>query len=1663
MRPSYEDLISRIAILEAQLLKPSIQETTVKEPVLRASGIFHSLGVACAVYEAVEDGDQLDFIIRHYNEFACKLDDLRSEDLIGRSLREVFPKILEEHDFLETFEDTYRTGEIHRFPIVSYTVEGREVWRENIFSRSLDGRSVIVVFFDVTAQKDFEQALLLTETQLRQVTDNMTDLIVVLNAGYRITYASPSHEKVLGYTAEEIVNRSLMEHVHPDDVPRVRATMNESIRNVSSGKCEIRLQCKDANYIWIETIGSPIFDDSGEFNGFVLSSRNIEERKQAEKALRTSEVKYRSLLEKLPQNIIAKDRNSAYLACNTSYADDLGIKPEEIVGKTDYDFFPEELANKYRADDQSVINSGKTIELEESYLVDGKELIVNTVKAPLRDENDNIIGIQGIFWDITDRKRTEDVQREHVRFLESLSSIDRALHSSLDLNTMLTSVIDTVFELFESDRAWLIYPCDPAAPTFHVPVERCRPEYPGGLILDLTFPISPSVQVDMEDALGATGPVTYGPGNDKDLGDKEEDYNVLSQMFMGIRPKTGSAWLFGLHQCSHARVWSDRERNFFNEIGKRIADGLSSLLLFQELEKSEERYRGLVESSNDWIWEVTLEGIYAYSSPQTEEIIGYKPEELIGRSLFDLLAPEEIPRIGKVFKESAQSGQSAVALEKVVLHKDGRRIILETTGIPVFDKSGALQGFRGVNRDVTERKQAVEELRSNERQLSLLMSNMSDMVSRHLPDSTITYVSPSCVELTGYRPEELLGTPGVDYVYPDHVSEVQSTIAEATARHDQTCIVQHIFIRKDGTQNWVESVGRLLYGPDGTLEEIHCSVRDISDRMQVEAARQEQVRFLEGMGRIDQVIRKAGNPDMLLNDVIKATFKLFECDRSWLLHPCDPEGSVFRIPVEANKPEYPGGKAQDLPIPISPSMRGDMTDALAAAGPVTCGPGHLKPVSDDTHRDFGVQSQMFMSIQPKIGEAWLFGMHQCSHDRIWSDLEQRLFKEIGNRLSDALSASLFSKDLRESEEKHRLFVESFQGIAYQADAITFQPYLFEGTIEEITGYPTADFLANKMNWVSIVHPADLTAVKAQNSRLTSSADYVADLEYRIIHKSGDIRWIRDIARMIRAGESALVQGTIVDITDRKQAEMSLIENENMLRTFVGQSIEALYLHNMTGTLIEVNDTAIRDSGYSHSELMKMSIFDIDPGLHTYDNLAEMWQQLEPFQYQFFQAEHRHKDGSLYPVEIRIGKILLRNTDYLLVLALNITERIRSEEERLTLERQVQHAQKLESLGVLAGGIAHDFNNLLMAILGNADLALYDLPPMSPARHNIEEIERASKRAADLAKQMLAYSGRGKFVVEPINAQELIKEIAHLLEVSISKKTALKFHFTDNAPTFDGDVTQIRQIIMNLITNAAEAIGDEDGVIALSTGVMDCDRTYLDHVNEVLLAGLDEPLPAGRYTYFEVTDTGSGMTAETMDRIFDPFFTTKFTGRGLGMSAVLGIIRGHKGALKISSEIDKGTTFKVLFPASGDIDTKDDLARRAHGEVEPWRGRGTILIADDEETVCSVGGQMLELLGFDVITAPDGREALEVFRTNMDSIVCVLLDLTMPNMGGEEAFHEMRSICPQVSVILCSGYNEQDATHRFAGKGLSGFIQKPFSLTTLREALQAILPREKGES
>jgi len=502
--------------------------------------------------------------------------------------------------------------------------------------------------------------------------------------------------------------------------------------------------------------------------------------------------------------------------------------------------------------------------------------------------------------------------------------------------------------------------------------------------------------------------------------------------------------------------------------------------------------------------------------------------------------------------------------------------------------------------------------------------------------------------------------------------------------------------------------------------------------------------------------------------------------------------------------------------------------------------------------------------------------------------------------------------------------------------------------------------------------------------------------------------------------------------DRKRAETALHRSQQQLREsarhyrqLMEAASDGIYLVDSTGAVLAANSKACEMLGYSREELLGKTIFElIDPEDRPDDPL-----RLDLLLEGVAIIEERRflrSDGTALPVEISAKTV---DENRIQAFVRDITERKR-------LETQIQQARKLESLGVLAGGIAHDFNSMLVSILSNAGLALMDLPEDSPAYESVRQIEKAALHARQLTSQMLAYSGRGKFVVASFDLSRAVEEIANVLRPTIPDGVSLECSFAEGLPPVEGDAMQIRQVVMNLISNAREAMQDSGGRIRVSTGVMDADEDYLA---ETYLA---DELPPGRYVFLEVSDNGCGMDEDVRTKIFDPFFSSKGPGRGLGLAGALGIVRGHRGAIKVASKRGEGTTFRVLLPTM-DGGASEPSAERTITVAKPSRS-GTILVVDDDASVRAVADKILRKFGFKVLQASNGREGVEVFKAHQNEVDVVLLDMTMPDADGEEVTRRIHDLsAAEVRIIFSSAFTEQYFTKSFANKKFVSFLQKPY--------------------
>jgi PAS domain S-box-containing protein len=539
-----------------------------------------------------------------------------------------------------------------------------------------------------------------------------------------------------------------------------------------------------------------------------------------------------------------------------------------------------------------------------------------------------------------------------------------------------------------------------------------------------------------------------------------------------------------------------------------------------------------------------------------------------------------------------------------------------------------------------------------------------------------------------------------------------------------------------------------------------------------------------------------------------------------------------------------------------------------------------------------------------------------------------------------------------------------------------------------------------------------------------------------------------IQRHLRADDGAwYVQRTLAYRTSHDQIDGLVLTFTDITELRSGQARYRLLAESITDPFLGV-DSQLRCT-YWNAACEKLTgvrsdqalgrpidqLLSLDPLSAVPGRLAEGIEKQEPLSFDCRMTApggERDLAVSAYP-----------SPDGLVVFLRDVSDQKRAERERRAIERQMQQAQKLESLGVLAGGVAHDFNNILTSVLGNAELALMELSETSPAAESVNSIKSSAIRASELTKQMLAYSGRGSFVVHALDLNALVREMTHLMESAVTKRAGIELDLADGLPAVQADPTQLRQVLMNLMTNASEALGPEGGTIGLSTRAVECSS---EDFQGALIDIHHEP---GTYVCLEVCDNGCGMDEETLHRIFEPFFTTKFAGRGLGLAAMLGIVRGHRGAVYVDSRPGKGTTFRVLLPAMDQpVETKAEPSHDMH----EWRGRGLVLVVDDEPAVRTTGRRLLERLGFSVTCAANGTEAIDVFRKRVDEVVCVLLDLTMPGLDGEQTMERLRQINESTPILISSGYSEREIQDRFEGKDLSGFVHKPYELNQLASAL-----------
>ncbi|MBA3468329.1 MAG: MASE1 domain-containing protein [Herpetosiphonaceae bacterium] len=664
----------------------------------------------------------------------------------------------------------------------------------------------------------------------------------------------------------------------------------------------------------------------------------------------------------------------------------------------------------------------------------------------------------------------------------------------------------------------------------------------------------------------------------------------------------------------------------------------------------------------------------------------------------------------------------------------------------------------------------------------------------------------------------------------------------------------------------------------------------------------------------------------------------------------------------------------------------------------------------------------------------------------------------------------FENDLHQSERYFRSLIENASDFITIVDHHGTVHYESPST-QRVFGYPQG--LVGK-NVFHYIHPDDCSRIRAAFEGKLSGQELGHPVHYRFRNCDGSWRYLESAGNEFRSTsnpETWLVINSR-DVTERRRVEEALATlaqgavsttDNDFYRTLVLQLSLALQIqYAYVGlydqdcqqiTMIAACDAGIMRESFSFPIAGMACEAVITQGTSVFASAVQSqfpndetlhWREIEGYIGIPLVSSAQVVVGVIVVMAQEPLRDISLKLSLLSVFAHRVTaelDRTTQEADRRDMERKLLETQKLESLGLLAGGIAHDFNNFLTTIMGNLNLAMLESAADGPLLPYLNTIEIATRRAADLSRQMLAYSGKGRFIVSRMSINDLVAEMMTLLQVSIGKQIALQHEFNPDLPLVEIDATQIRQVVMNLIVNASDAIGLQAGQITLRTGIIDA--ANLDGLGGRL--GPDQP--DGCYVSIEVSDTGAGMDALTQARIFEPFFTTKFTGRGLGLAAVQGIVRSHHGILKVASEVGRGSTFKVLLPCAADsVPVAVALPPPAQTLND-----GVVLVIDDEDAIRSTITRMLERLGFQTLQAASGHAGLALLQQHAE-IVAVLLDMTMPDLDGETTFGAIQQAGGPIPVILMSGYSQTEITSRLVDTHLAAFIHKPFTLDELNDVV-----------
>lgn len=1626
-------------------------------------------------------------VIVDVNASALKTLGYTRDDLVGQSIPKIYAP--ESHARArEVFEKWKRTGRVENEELVILTKSGqrRTVLLNASAHKSDRGLFSVSVQTDITERKKAEEALRYKTSLLNSLIEALPDGVYFKDTGRRHLIVNRAYEDFFGLNEQEAIGKTIEEFVAPDKAEQSRNTDEAVIETKAPLLAEHSWPNKSGDSRLFETRKFPIFDDLGEIAAVGGISRDITDRKRAEERLRKEGLRANLLLGlyKKAQDLTDKELYDYALDQAVQLTDStigffhLVADDQKTIILTTWNsealknctasyatHYPLEQAGNW-VDcvrlKRAVIYNDFSASPNRKGLPAGHAPVRRFMSIPVLD-GDKVriifgVGNKAEGYDDDDVRQIELVAGELQKVLKQRRS-DAELRESEERFRVMADSSPVMLWMSGTDalctffsKGWLefrgrameqelgngwaegVHPDD---------LSRCLDTYLSSSEVREDFRMEYRLKRHDGDFrwILDTGVPRFGPngefmgyiGSCIDITERKRDEDALERLNRELR---------AVSYCNQTMMRAENEQALLDDICRIVCDVAGYRLAWVGYAENDD-----AKTVRPVAWAGVEDGYLATASlswADTER--GRGPAGTAIRSGEIVYVQDFVtdPRMA-LWRESAlQRGYRsgiALPLKDQDAHVFGVLLIYsaEINAITpeevrlMEELAGDLAFGIVALRTSAERRQAEERLRL----LDFAVNHVREAAFLTGENGRLHFVNEEACRGLGYTRSELLRLEVSD-VDPDFPMERWlSHWRDLKAKGSLMFESRHR--AKDGRVFPVE-INANYFEYDGQGYNL-ALVHDITERKRAEQERLANLRFFESMDRVNRAIQGTNDVEQMMSDVLDIVLSIFDCDRAFLLYPCDPEAASWTSPMERTKPEYPGVLALGLEMPMDPGVRGKLRTLLESDGAVKFGPGSHLPLPTEISESFGIKSLLSMAVYPKVGKPWECGLQQCSYPRVWTHEEVRLFQEIGRRLGDALTGLLTYRNLHQSEAKlseaERIAHIGYWERDYVADTITLSTEAYR-----IFGLSPKEPFSNlgewHERWLQLLHPEDRAriAAAADNALRVGS---VYEVEYRIVRPDGQVRAVHSFGEVMRdkSGRARGMIGAMQDITERKRAEEQL----SRLFTAVEHAGEAILVTDSAGTILYVNPAFENTTGYERGEVIGKNPRILQSGKHDKAFYQHMWDTLLSGEVWRGRFTNKKKDGTLYEETATISPI--RDEAGNVVNYVAVKRDVTSES---LLQRQLIQAQKMEAIGTLVGGIAHDFNNLLQVINGYAEMSMFRLTEGDPGYSALLEIRRAARSAAELTQGLLTFSRRVESNLRPVDLNQELHEVAKMLARTLPKMIEIEMDLSEPLDPVNSDPAQLQQVIMNLAVNARDAMPN-GGRLSIETK-----NVYLDE--EYCKSFLD--VAPGNYVFLGISDSGTGMDEETRKHIFDPFFTTKETGKGtgLGLSIVFGVVKSHGGFIQCYSEPRHGTTFKIYLPAL----RKTCEVAETHELAAYTGGNETILLVDDEEPVRRLAAEILKKFGYTVLTACDGKECVEVFSREKDKIDLLILDLIMPEMDGSDCLREILKIAPQAKVVIASGYVADGQIDQALETGAKSFVTKPYDARQLLERVRKALDR-----